>query len=66
MAPTVLLFPKIPVATRPEQLEPVACSSHPDLAPRGAVREVGPRPDPNRSARTDEPGGMAIRPGDQS
>jgi hypothetical protein len=57
--------PSIPVATQSGQVEPVACSSHPDLAPRGAVRRVGPRPDPNRSARTDEPGGPASRPGDR-
>ena len=55
----------IPVATRSEQLEPVACSSHPDFAPRGAVRKVGPRPGQTRSARTDEPGGPASRPGDR-
>jgi hypothetical protein len=64
MAPLVPRFPEIPVATRPMQLEPVARSSHPDLAPRGAVWKVGPRPGLNHSARTDEPGGMAIRPGD--
>ena len=57
--------PSIPVATQSGQLEPVACSSHPDFAPRGAVRKVGPRPDQTRSARTDEPGGLASRPGDR-
>lgn len=46
------------------QVKPVACFTLPDLAPRGAVRRVGPRPDPTRSAHIDEPGGMAIRPGD--
>jgi hypothetical protein len=50
--------------TRLEQVKPVACFIHPDLAPRGAVRRVGPRPDPTRSARMDEPGRMAIRSGD--
>jgi hypothetical protein len=48
------------------QVKPVACFTLPDLAPRGAVRRVGPRPDPTRSAHIDEPGGMAIRPGDRS
>ena len=57
--------PAILVATRPEQVEPVARSTHLDPAPRGAVWKVGPRPDLIRSARTNEPGGMAIRPGDQ-
>ena len=57
---------EIPVATRSGRLEPVACSSHPDLAPRGAVRKVGPRPDQTRSACTDEPGELASWPGDQS
>ena len=57
---------EIPVATRSGQLEPVACSSRPDLAPRGAVRKVGPRPDQTRSACTDEPGEPASWPGDQS
>jgi len=47
-------------------VKPVACFIRPDLAPRGAVRKVGPRPDPTRSAPIDEPGGMAIRPGDRS
>jgi len=53
------------VITRPEQVEPVACSTRSDVAPRGAVRRVGPRPDPTRSAGANEPGGTAIRPGDQ-
>ena len=57
---------EIPVATRSGQLEPVACSIRPDLAPRGAVRKVGPRPDQTRSACTDEPGEPASWPGDQS
>jgi hypothetical protein len=35
-------------------MKPVACFIRPDLAPRGAVRRVGPRPDPTRSARIDE------------
>src|SRR4051812_50181181 len=47
-------------------MKPVACFIRPDLAPRGAVRKVGPRPDLTRSAPIDEPGGMAIRPGDRS
>src|SRR6476619_1257070 len=47
-------------------MKPVACFIRPDLAPRGAVRKVGPRPDLTRSARMDEPGGMAIRPGDRT
>jgi len=51
---------------RLEQVKPVACFIHSDLAPRSAVRTVGPRPDLTRSARMDEPGGMAIRPGDQN
>ncbi len=44
---------------------PVACFALSDPAPRRAVRRVGPRPDPTRSARIDEPGGTAIRPGDR-
>src|SRR5512145_737727 len=58
--------PVILVNTPTGQVKPVACFTHPDLAPRGAVRRVGPRPDPTRSAHTDEPGGTAIRPGDRS
>jgi len=40
----------IPVVTSAIQVKPVACFTLPDPAPRGAVRRVGPRPDPNRSA----------------
>jgi len=47
----------IPVITPIAQVKPVACFTLPDLAPRGAVRRVGPRPDPTRSAHMDEPGG---------
>jgi len=65
VVPRARPLPMIPVATRPEQVEPVARSIHLDLAPRGAVWMVGPRPDRIRSARANEPGGMAIRPGDQ-
>ena len=53
------------VITRSEQVEPVACATRSDVAPRSAVRRVGPRPDPTRSACMDEPGGTAIRPGNQ-
>ena len=53
------------VITRPEQVGPVACTTRSDVAPRSAVRRVGPRPDPTRSASVDEPGGTAIRPGNQ-
>ena len=53
------------VITRPEQVGPVACTTRSDVAPRSAVRRVGPRPDPTRSACMDEPGGTAIRPGNQ-
>src|SRR6185295_10048423 len=58
--------PLIPVVTPTIPVKPVACFTLPDPAPRGAVRRVGPRPDPTRSAHIDEPGGMAIRPGDRS
>ena len=51
---------------RPDQVEPVACSAHPDLAPRDALRRDGPRPDPTRSARNDDlrrtPVGRGPRP----
>ena len=57
---------QIPVVTPVGLMEPVARSIRPDAAHRNAVREIGPRPDPTRSARSDEPGGMAIRPGDGS
>jgi len=40
-----------PVITAAKLGKPVARFRHPDLAPRGAVRRVGPRPDPTRSAR---------------
>ena len=53
------------VITRSEQVEPVACATRSDVAPRSAVRRVSPRPDPTRSACMDEPGGTAIRPGNQ-
>lgn len=53
------------VITRPEQVGPVACTTRSDIAPRSAVRRVSPRPDPTRSACVDEPGGTAIRPGNQ-
>lgn len=53
------------VITRSEQVEPVACATRSDVAPRSAVRRIGPRPDPTRSACMDEPGGTAIRPGNQ-
>jgi len=53
------------VITRPEQVGPVACTTRSDVAPRSAVRRVSPRPDPTRSACMDEPGGTAIRPGNQ-
>ncbi len=49
-----------------EQVKPVACFIHSDLAPRDAVRTAGPRLGPTRSAHEDEPGGTAIRPGDGS
>jgi hypothetical protein len=48
-----------------DRARPVACFALSDPAPRRAVRRVGPRPDPTRSARIDEPGGTAIRPGDR-
>jgi hypothetical protein len=47
----------IPVITPAELVKPVARFTRPDLAPRGAVRRVGPRPNPTRSAEWDEPGG---------
>jgi len=47
-------------------MEPVACSIRSGAAHRNAVWEIGPRPDPTRSARNDEPGGTAIQPGDRS
>ena len=50
----------------PGQVKPVACFIHPDLAPRDAVRMAGPRLGLTRSAHDDEPGGTAIRPGDES
>ena len=59
-----LRHPTIPVITPVEQVKPVACFTHPEIAQRGAVWKVGPRPDRNRSARNDEPGRTAIRPGD--
>lgn len=52
--------------TSTEQVKPVACFIHSDLAPRDAVRTAGPRLGPTRSAHEDEPGGTAIRPGDGS
>ena len=42
------------------------CLVHADLAPRRAVRRVGPRPDLTRSARTGEPCGPARLLGDGS
>jgi len=53
-----------PGGTPAGQMEPLACSIRPEMAHRGAVWEVGPRADQTRSARRDEPGRMAIRPGD--
>jgi hypothetical protein len=61
-----LRVPKNLVNTLPRRMGPVACSIHSDVAPRSAVRRVGPRPDPTRSAGVIEPGGTAIRPGDNS
>ena len=70
-----VLRPRVTAATdwwvwaalsRLKQVKPVACFIRSDLAPRGAVRKVDPRLDLTRSARIDEPGGMAIRPGDGS
>jgi len=47
-------------ALRLKQARPVACLVHADLAPRRAVRRVGPRPDPTRSARSGEPCGQGL------
>ncbi len=47
----------------PMPTRPVACLVHVGVALWRAVREVGPRPDPTRSARAGEPSGLAGRPG---
>lgn len=52
----------IPAASRPGQVEPVARSTPLDVAPRGAMRKIGPRPDQSRSARTKQPDGTSIQP----
>jgi hypothetical protein len=54
------------VITTASSVKPVACFTRPDPAPRGAVRRVGPRPDPTRSAWMSEPARMAIRVGNRS
>jgi CheY-like chemotaxis protein len=50
---------------RLERVKPVACFIRPDLAPRGAVRRIGPRTDPTRSARMTNqvrwPSGLVVR-----
>ncbi len=53
------------IPPRSGQVRPVACLIRPDLAPRDALRSIGPRPGRTRSASVDEPGRTAIRSGNR-